>query len=62
MEGGVFNPFMEHQEKAALEMEKNMRKRETRDLFDDDEMIGRDETPTPPADAGKSHFNSICQA
>ncbi|CAH1100491.1 unnamed protein product [Psylliodes chrysocephalus] len=51
MEGGVFNPFMEHQEKAALEMEKNMRKRETRDLFDDDEMIGRDETPTPPADA-----------
>ncbi|CAG9831162.1 unnamed protein product, partial [Diabrotica balteata] len=48
---GVFNPFMEHQEKAALEMEKSLRKRESRDEFEEEERLAREETPTPPADA-----------
>ncbi|XP_050503626.1 titin [Diabrotica virgifera virgifera] len=54
---GVFNPFMEHQEKAALEMEKSLRKRESRDEFEEDERLAREETPTPPADAGKPVFD-----
>ncbi|XP_057667078.1 titin-like isoform X1 [Diorhabda carinulata] len=49
-EEGVYNPFMEHQEKAAMELE-NLRKREHREEFEEDEeRMGREETPTPPAD------------
>nr|XP_023012693.1 titin-like [Leptinotarsa decemlineata] len=46
---GVYNPFMEHQEKATLEMERNLQKQDSGEF--EEPRMAREETPTPPADA-----------
>ncbi|XP_023311982.1 mucin-2 isoform X3 [Anoplophora glabripennis] len=46
---GVCNPFIEHQEKAALEIERELQKQQSADA--EEPRLAREETPTPPADA-----------
>lgn len=51
---GVCNPFIEHQEKAALEIERELQKQQSAEA--EEPRLAREETPTPPADAGKCCF------
>nr|CAI5835917.1 unnamed protein product [Callosobruchus analis] len=53
---GVCNPFMEHMEKAEREDGGIKENKKNEDEEEEPQKMAREETPTPPADAGECFY------